>query len=57
MNLTIETFKIKDLKFGEATCVKDRVLYINREDILAFGREEGCFSSLKLDITDRKSVV
>lgn len=51
MNLTIETFNIKDLKFGEATCVKDRVLYINREDILAFGREEGCFSSLKLDIT------
>lgn len=51
MKLTVETYKIRDLQFGEKTCLKDRVLYVNKDDILKFCREENCFTTLKIDIT------
>ena len=51
MKLTVETYKIKDLRFSDETCLKDRVLYINKKDILAFAAEETCFDTLKIDIT------
>ncbi len=50
MNLTVETISIQDLKFGEKTAFVDGVLYVDKEDILAFGREEPIFDTLKLDI-------
>ena len=51
MKLTVETYKIKDLRFSDETCLKDRVLYINKKDILVFAAEETCFDTLKIDIT------
>ncbi len=51
MKLTIETIKIKDLQFGDTTCLKDGVMYVSKEDILAFCKEEPCFDTLKIDIT------
>lgn len=50
MKLTVETFEIQDVQFGTETCLKDRILYINKKDILDFAAEETCFSTLKIDI-------
>ena len=33
MKLTVETIQIQDLQFGEETCFRDGVLYVNKEDI------------------------
>ena len=40
MKLTVETIQIQDLQFGEETCFRDGVLYVNKEDILAFAASE-----------------
>ena len=40
MKLTVETVEIKDLQFGEKTCFQDGILYVSKEDILAFAAEE-----------------
>ena len=50
MKLTVETIQIKDLRFGETTCLRDGVLYVSKADILAFAEEEPCFDTLKIDI-------
>lgn len=50
MKLTVETLKIKDLQFGDTTCLKDGVLYVSKADILAFAENEPCFDTLKIDI-------
>lgn len=50
MKLTVETIQIKDLQFGETTCLRDGVLYVSKADILAFAEEEPCFDTLKIDI-------
>lgn len=50
MKLTVETVRIKDLQFGESTCLRDGVLYVSKEDILAFAAGEPCFDTLKIDI-------
>jgi len=50
MQLTVETVRIGDLQFGEETCFKAGVLYVNKADILAFAAEEPCFDTLKIDI-------
>ncbi|MDD4541511.1 MAG: glycine/sarcosine/betaine reductase component B subunit, partial [Eubacteriales bacterium] len=51
MQLTVETFKVEDVKFGDKTELHDRVLYINKEDILNFAREEKIFESMNVDLT------
>ena len=50
MKLTVETVRIKDLQFGESTSLRDGVLYVSKEDILAFAAGEPCFDTLKIDI-------
>ncbi|MCP1110161.1 glycine/sarcosine/betaine reductase component B subunit [Ohessyouella blattaphilus] len=50
MKLTVETVQIKDLQFGEKTRFEEGVLYINKQDILDFAKEEPCFETLKIDI-------
>lgn len=50
MKLTVETIKIKDMRFGDETCLRDGVLYVNKADILAFAAGEPCFETLKIDI-------
>lgn len=50
MKLKVERIRIKDLKFGDRTCLKDGILYVNEEDIQAFGKAEPCFETLKIDI-------
>lgn len=50
MKLTVETIKIKDMRFGDETCFRDGVLYVNKADILAFAAGEPCFETLKIDI-------
>ena len=50
MKLTVETVRIKDLQFGESTSLRDGVLYVSKEDILAFAVGEPCFDTLKIDI-------
>jgi len=50
MKLTIESVAVSDVQFGEKTLFKDGVMYINKEDILAFLQEEPCIDTLKLDI-------
>lgn len=50
MKLTVETIRIKDLQFGESTCLRGGVLYVSKEDILAFAAGEPCFDTLKIDI-------
>ena len=51
MKLTLETVKVENIKFGDETCFKDSILYINKKDILEFAKEEECFDDLKIDIT------
>ena len=51
MQLTMETISVTDLQFGEKTELRGGVMYVSREDILAFGREEPIFNTLKIDIT------
>ena len=51
MKLTVETIRIQDLQFGEETCLRDGILYVNKEDILAFAASEPCFETLKIDIS------
>ncbi|NLC25739.1 MAG: hypothetical protein GX777_03845 [Fastidiosipila sp.] len=51
MQLTVETIKVDNVKFGTKTELKDRVLYINKEDILDFVREEPIFESMNVDLT------
>ena len=51
MKLTVETIRVTDMRFGEKTCLKDGVLYVNKADILAFAEHETCFDTLKIDIT------
>ena len=51
MKLTVETIRVKDMRFGEETCLKDGVIFVNKEDILAFAQHETCFETLKIDIT------
>ena len=46
MKLTVETVRIKDLQFGESTSLRDGVLYVSKEDILAFAAGEPCFCLL-----------
>ena len=36
MKLTVETIRIQDLQFVEETCLRYGILYVNKEDILAF---------------------
>lgn len=50
MNLTVETIQIIDLQFGKETCFKNGILYVCKEDILAFAKKEPCFKTLKIDI-------
>lgn len=50
MKLTIETIKIDDVVFGDATVLKDGILYINKNDILEFAKEEGFIETLNIDI-------
>ena len=51
MQLTVETISVTDLQFGEKTELRGGVMYVSKEDILAFGREEPIFNTLKIDIT------
>ena len=51
MKLTVETIRVKDMRFGEETCLRDGVLFVNKEDILAFAQHETCVETLKIDIT------
>lgn len=50
MKLRVETIKIKDLQFGTHTEFREGVMYVNREDILAFAKDEPVFDTLKIDI-------
>lgn len=50
MKLTVEKIRVKDIEFSKETLFKDGILYINKEDILEFLKEENCFESLKIDI-------
>lgn len=50
MNLSVESVKIKDLQFGSKTQYVDGILYVNKDDILEFGKQESIFNTLKLDI-------
>ena len=50
MKLTVETISIKDIQFSQQTIFKDNILYINKDDILAFAENEECFNTLKIDI-------
>lgn len=50
MKLTIETICIKEVRFGEKTVCHGGVLEISKKDIEAFGAEEHCFQSLKIDL-------
>lgn len=51
MKLKLETVKVKDLQFADKTALVNGVMYVNKEDILAFAKEESCFDDLKIDIT------
>ena len=50
MKLTVDKVYIKDLKFSNKTYLQNGVLYVNKEDILAFAKSELCFNTLKIDI-------
>lgn len=50
MKLTIEKVNVKNLLFGKETEFKDGILYINKEDILNFAKEEGFIDTLNIDI-------
>ncbi len=50
MKLTVETITIHDVQFGGETVFQDGILYINKEDIYDFAKEEKCFHTLNIDI-------
>ena len=50
MKLQVDTIRVSDLQFGEKTEYRDGVLYVSKEDILAFASQESCFDTLKIDI-------
>lgn len=50
MKLTVESIRIDDVEFGDKTIFKDGILYINKEDILDFAKQEECLERLKINI-------
>lgn len=50
MKLTVEKINAKDLQFADKTYFENGVLYVSKEDILAFAKDEFCFETLKIDI-------
>ncbi len=50
MKLTVETVRIKDLRFGDETRYEGGILYVDKSEILSFARSESCFDTLKIDI-------
>ncbi len=50
MKLKLETIKISDLRFGEKTYLEDGIMYVSKDEIIAFAKEEKCVLELKVDI-------
>ena len=50
MKLELHKVKVHDVQWGEKTCVKDAVLYINKQDAIACVAEEKRFAKVELEL-------
>ena len=50
MKLELHKVRIKDLQWGERTCVRDGVLYVNKEEACACGAKEKRFAKVDLEL-------
>ncbi len=50
MRLELHKVKVKDVQWGSATCVKDGVLYVNKEEAKALIAEENRFARVDLEL-------
>ena len=50
MRLELHKVKVKDVQWGSATCVKDGVLYVNKEKAKALIAEESRFARVDLEL-------
>ena len=50
MRLELHKVKVKDVQWGNATCVKDGVLYVNKEEAKALIAEESRFARVDLEL-------
>ena len=50
MRLELHKVKVKDVQWGSATCVKDGVLYVNKEEAKALIAEESRFARVDLEL-------
>ena len=51
MILSVESIRVDNVEFGSKTQLVDRTLYINKEEILDFAKEESIFESMNVDLT------
>ncbi|MDD3611495.1 MAG: glycine/sarcosine/betaine reductase component B subunit [Eubacteriales bacterium] len=51
MILSVESIRVYNVEFGSKTQLVDRTLYINKEEILDFAKEESIFESMNVDLT------
>lgn len=50
MKLTLEYIDVKDMQFGDKTCVKNGTLYINKQELVDIAMKESAFSGINIDI-------
>lgn len=51
MKLTVESVHAGRIAFGDETKYVDQTLFINKEDIIRFAKEESCFEGINIDLT------
>ena len=51
MKLTVEHIRVTDVKFGEVTRIENGVMYISKDDIMAFVKQEPIFESANINLT------
>ena len=50
MKLELHKVKVRDVQWGDATCVKDGVLYVDKAEAIACVAEEGRFARVDLEL-------
>ena len=50
MKLELHKVKVRDVQWGDATCVKDGVLYVNKAEAIACVSEEKRFAKVDLEL-------
>lgn len=50
MKLELGYIHIEDIRFGDALCVKDKVLYVRKEDIIALVKEDEIIDTVDVEI-------